>query len=84
MTEDDLPPSGKIINEVFERSGLNRAMHDIERNEADHEGRVPYKRQTPEQRSLYFAQDAAYAWVRMAAVFNPLWGLLLPPPKKKE
>jgi hypothetical protein len=71
---DDLPPSGKLINEMLEKSGINDALNDINKAEVDRQfnsGRTPYKMQSSQERFGYFVSDSIADFWRLAFWWVP-------------
>jgi hypothetical protein len=76
---DDLPPSGKLINELLDQSGVSDALHDIDKAKVDRQfnsDRKPYKLQNSAERNAYALQDGVSDFIRFSIAVNPfLWWL---------
>lgn len=65
---DDLPPSGKIINEILDKTGISDALHDIDKAKVDRQfnsDRKPWKMQSSAERNAYALQDGMSDLVRL-------------------
>ena len=68
MADNDLPPSGKLINELLDKSGISDALHDIDKAQVDRQfnsDRKSWKLQSPAERNAYALQDGFSDLVRL-------------------